>query len=157
MAQIKISELPEAGPLDGTEDVVIVQDALTQRCSTQDIADLAAAPPLPYLSYIISITQSGTADPIVTEHLNTTGATIVWTRAGTGNYIGTSSSPIFSNETFISVRNRFSSFNSTTFLDFYFDRVNDSTIRILTNKAPNGSTTLEDGLLFGEPMEVKIF
>jgi len=42
MADIKISELTEADPLDGTEDLPIVQDAATVRCSTQDIADLAS-------------------------------------------------------------------------------------------------------------------
>lgn len=42
MAQVKISELTEANlPLDGTEDLPVVQDGVTVRCSTQDIADLA--------------------------------------------------------------------------------------------------------------------
>jgi len=42
MPDIKISELTEANlPLDGTEDLVIVQSAVSRRCSAQDIADLA--------------------------------------------------------------------------------------------------------------------
>lgn len=42
MANIKISELNEATlPLDGTEDLPIVDAGVTKRCSTQDIADLA--------------------------------------------------------------------------------------------------------------------
>jgi len=41
MADKKISELLEADPLDGTEDLPIVQDGVTVRCSTQDIADIA--------------------------------------------------------------------------------------------------------------------
>lgn len=42
MADKKISELTEANlPLDGTEDLPIVQGGSTVRCSTQDIADLA--------------------------------------------------------------------------------------------------------------------
>lgn len=41
MANTKISELLEAGVLDGLEDLPIVQDGVTVRCSTQDIADLA--------------------------------------------------------------------------------------------------------------------
>ena len=40
MADKKISELLEADPLDGTEDLPIVKDGSTVRCSTQDIADL---------------------------------------------------------------------------------------------------------------------
>lgn len=40
---LKISEMVEADlPLDGTEDMEIVQDGFTRRCSTQDVADLAA-------------------------------------------------------------------------------------------------------------------
>jgi len=43
MADVKISELTEANlPLDGTEDLPIVEGGVTKRCSTQDIADLAA-------------------------------------------------------------------------------------------------------------------
>ena len=41
MADKKISELTEASPLDGTEDLPLVQAGTTVRCSTQDIADLA--------------------------------------------------------------------------------------------------------------------
>ena len=41
MANVKISELLEAGVLDGLEDLPLVQDGVTVRCSTQDIADLA--------------------------------------------------------------------------------------------------------------------
>ena len=41
MADKKISELLEADPLDGTEDLPIVKDGVTVRCSTQDIADIA--------------------------------------------------------------------------------------------------------------------
>lgn len=38
----KISEMTEADlPLDGTEDIEIVQSGVTRRCSTQDVADLA--------------------------------------------------------------------------------------------------------------------
>lgn len=41
MADVKISELTEANlPLDGTEDLPIVEGGVTKRCSTQDIADL---------------------------------------------------------------------------------------------------------------------
>ena len=41
MADKKISELTEASPLDGTEDLPLVQAGTTVRTSTQDIADLA--------------------------------------------------------------------------------------------------------------------
>lgn len=45
MADQKISELTEATlPLDGTEDIVLVQGAVSKRCSTQDVADLVNIP-----------------------------------------------------------------------------------------------------------------
>lgn len=55
MADIKISELTEANlPLDGTEDLPIVQDGVTKRVSTQDIADLATG-----LSFVkVTVTSS---------------------------------------------------------------------------------------------------
>src|SRR5688572_398197 len=45
LAQTKISGLGTAGPLTGTEEVPIVQDAQTFKTTTQDIADLASATP----------------------------------------------------------------------------------------------------------------
>lgn len=40
MADVKISELPAAGALDGTEEVPVVQAATTKKTTTQEIADL---------------------------------------------------------------------------------------------------------------------
>lgn len=41
MADVKISELTDGAPIDGTEDLPIVKSGVTVRCSTQDIADLS--------------------------------------------------------------------------------------------------------------------
>ena len=53
---IKISELNEAGlPLDGTEDLAIVEAGVTKRCSTQDIANLASG--LSYAKVTVSSSE----------------------------------------------------------------------------------------------------
>lgn len=48
-----------------------------------------------YTVYTALLTQSGTAAPVATVLENTTGATIAWTRTGSGVYVGTISSALF--------------------------------------------------------------
>ena len=48
-----------------------------------------------YTVYTALLTQSGTAAPVATVLENTTGATIAWTRTGSGIYAGTISSALF--------------------------------------------------------------
>lgn len=74
MADEKISELVEADlPLDGTEDVVLVQDGQTKRCSAQDIADLATGGgALPYKEYSAVISYNGSTFNVVPK-VNTLG------------------------------------------------------------------------------------
>jgi len=43
----KISELPAASALDGTEEVPLVQTGATKNCTTQDIADLSGGGGVP--------------------------------------------------------------------------------------------------------------
>jgi len=59
MANIKISELTEAGALTGTELVEIVQDGANVQTTAQDIADLAA-PAAPDTIYTADGTLTGT-------------------------------------------------------------------------------------------------
>ena len=93
MADKKISELVEADPLDGTEDLPIVKDGSTVRCSTQDIANLKGdSEPLIYAA---RVTQSGTSNPTATVGSNTTGKTIAWTRASGGYSLATANAACF--------------------------------------------------------------
>lgn len=93
MADKKISELVEADPLDGTEDLPIVKDGSTVRCSTQDIANLKGdSEPLIYAA---KVTQSGTSNPTATVASNTTGKTIAWTRASGGYSLATANAACF--------------------------------------------------------------
>ena len=45
--------------------------------------------PVPHKVYTALLTQSGTDAPVATVLENTLGGTVVWTRAGVGEYIGT--------------------------------------------------------------------
>lgn len=64
MADKKISELVNAGSLDGSELVVLVQDNLTKRTTAQAIADLGTAGSgvadmLPFISYFDGTSPTG--------------------------------------------------------------------------------------------------
>lgn len=66
MADKKISELTEANlPLDGTEDLPIVQGGTTVRCSTQDIADLGVQTAKVSVSSAEIIALNGTPKQLV--------------------------------------------------------------------------------------------
>jgi len=71
----KISELPAASALTGTEEVPIVQTATTKKTTTQDIADLSGAGGTP--------TQIVNADGSITIN----GAGQITTTAGAGDTI----------------------------------------------------------------------
>lgn len=96
----KISEMTEATlPLDGTEDLEIVQNAVTRRCSTQDIADLSNS-----ISYAIwrgLISQAGTSDPTAIELENTLGGSISFSRSSAGVYAINGTGLFTTNKTFV--------------------------------------------------------
>lgn len=131
MSNIKISELDEADlPLDGTEDVVMVQDGVTVRASTQDIADLAVTEK----TYRASAVAVLTGAPSVTSKKNTTGATITWARTGTGTYTLTANSAIFTSGKTEILINGFGdaipkfvnrNYTSTTVITLYVQKMED--------------------------------
>ena len=97
MAEVKISELTEATlPLDGTEDMEIVQGAVTRRCSTQDVADLVVGKIWRGL-----VTQTGTSAPVATELQNTLGGAITFTYISAGVYTIEGSGLFTTNKTFV--------------------------------------------------------
>lgn len=83
MANIKISELNEATlPLDGTEDLPIVDAGVTKRCSTQDIADLNGK------IYHVLLQFNGTSNPTVYSELINNIGSISWVRTAEGTFYG---------------------------------------------------------------------
>ena len=80
---IKISELNEAGlPLDGTEDLAIVEAGVTKRCSTQDIANLSGK------VYHALLSFDGTNNPTVAALYKDDLGGITWIRTSTGTFYG---------------------------------------------------------------------
>ncbi len=52
-----------------------------------------------YLVYVALLTQTGTSAPVATVLTNTLGGTVVWTRDGAGNYLGTLAGVFTANKT----------------------------------------------------------
>lgn len=83
----KISAMPTASALTGSELVPVVQAGDNKRTTAQAIADLSGGG-LGYLVYTALMNQTGVNDPVATVlGTNTIGA-IVWTRNTNDNYQG---------------------------------------------------------------------
>lgn len=83
MTKKKISQLPIASALDGTELVEIVQGGVNKKTTTGAVTGVRI-----YDVYTALLTQSGVGDPVATVLENTLGA-VVWTRDGSGFHSGT--------------------------------------------------------------------
>ncbi len=103
-----IHNLPAASlPLDGTEDMVVVQFGVTKRCSTQDAGNLGH-PIIPYKEYTVLMSNSGGTITVI-QLKNTIGdgsnngsTDIAWTVPSNGVLEGDmSSNPFTSNKTYI--------------------------------------------------------
>lgn len=88
MNKKKISQLPLAGALTGTELIETVQGGVNKKTTTQDIADLGDGSSN-YKVYVALLTQTGINAPVATVIKNTLGGTVVWSRVSGGNYEGT--------------------------------------------------------------------
>lgn len=150
MANIKISELNEATlPLDGTEDLPIVDAGVTKRCSTQDIADLAHEGKK-YWRGLIS--QSGTGDPTAVVLENTLGGTLTFSRSSAGVYSIGSSALFTSGKTFVTPKweTLRQSTNYATVTAVY-----SNTSQIALNSYLNGSGA--DDLITSHPFEIIVY
>lgn len=150
MATLKISEMTEADlPLDGTEDIEIVQSALTKRCSTQDIADLS----IPYKVYRALVTQASTGIPTAVILENTLGAVPTFARSTNGTYSIDITGALFTaNKTFVSPKwsTLRQSTNYATLAAIY---ANTGQITLTTYL--NG--TAADDLLDAHPIEIIVY
>lgn len=95
MADTKISELTEATAPSATDMVPVVSGGATKKTKIQNLR--------PYKIYVALLTQSGSGNPAATELENTLGGTVVWTRAGTGDYRGTLAGVFTLDKTFVLV------------------------------------------------------
>jgi len=59
---------------------------------------------LPYLSYVATLTQAGTASPVATLMENTIGGTPAWSYVGVGTYRLTITGQFTNNKTYVTVK-----------------------------------------------------
>ena len=145
----KISEMTEATlPLDGTEDLEIVQSAVTRRCSTQDIADLAAT----HKIWRGLITQTGTSDPVATELENTLGGSITFSRSSAGVYSINGTGLFTTNKTFVTPKWE-TLRQSTNYATVSATLANTNQLSL--NSYLNGSAA--DDLLTNHPVEIIVY
>ncbi len=82
MADVKISALPAAGAITGSELVPIVQGGVTSKSTVDGIKNGAVK------VYRALLVQSGTNNPTTEILENTLGGTLVWVRNDVGEYVG---------------------------------------------------------------------
>lgn len=70
-------------------DGSLASDSDTKYPSQKAVKTYVDANSRPYLVYTALLSQSGTDAPVATVLENTLGGTVVWTRSGIGNYVGT--------------------------------------------------------------------
>lgn len=145
----KISEMTEATlPLDGTEDLEIVQNAVTRRCSTQDIADLS----ITHKIWRGLITQTGTSDPVATELQNTLGGSITFSRSSAGVYSINGTGLFTTNKTFVTPKWE-TLRQSTNYATVSVTLANTNQLSL--NSYLNGSAA--DDLLTNHPVEIIVY
>jgi hypothetical protein len=67
-----------------TDDLLPIHDVSADAAKKITVEQLKG-----YKSYVALLSQSGTAAPVATVLENTLGGTVVWTRGGVGDYVGT--------------------------------------------------------------------
>lgn len=113
-----------------------------------DKGDASPVASLGYKEYIALLTQTGTNAPTVTVLKNTLGGTVVWTRNGIGDYIGTLASAFPLDKTWISSSGI--SGSATTIGQFYKDSVNN--VGFLTYDG-----VASDDLLYYTSVEIRVY
>lgn len=83
-----------------TSDLITVSDGETLETKNLTVSQIQGSP-FTYGIYTALLTQTGTAAPVATVVGENTIGTIVWTRAGAGEYIGTLAGAFNENSTVI--------------------------------------------------------
>jgi len=120
-----------------------VKDYITEKT----LIELGLAPA--YLTYVVNMSQSGTNDPIVVELSNSLSGAIVWTRTGTGAYLGTLTGAFLTDKvvTFVGGDR---TLPDSTIMAY---RASDNTIQIITNTEFTGA----DGVLNNTSIEIRVY
>jgi hypothetical protein len=141
---ITSAKVPRFTGLSGTGDRMVV-------ASTTGILSTQAIPSASNTSYVGTINQSGTSSPSVTVLDNSTGLTITWSRASTGNYTGTITGGTIPTTFTGFVTN--TSVVSSGSIAFRVERATSTTISVKSTL--NG--TLSDNLIGTAHIELRIY
>jgi hypothetical protein len=129
----------------------VTEDGLTTNNLrvTETINGRSVSEMLPtYLKYIAIITQSGTADPLLSVLENTIGD-IVWTRAASGRYEGTLANA-FPDKNKVYLLNNNTQPNA--YIRFFWTSINVVQLRTL-----DFTNTLQDGVLDYTTIEIRVY
>jgi len=149
----KISTYPEPNP-PSLNDFLLGTDVSdsdnTKNFQISDIANLIN----PYKVYTALLTQSGTNAPVAVVLQNTLNGNIVWTRIDKGIYIGTLLNSFINNKTGVIINNTaYASDNQITTVDV----LTTSTVNIQTSYTTNGVFGLEDGCMYNNLIEIRVY
>lgn len=148
----KISQMPAASALTGTELVPIVQSSDNVRTTTQGIADLGGG----YPAYIAYLTVAGANAPEVTVIKNTLGININWTHGDVGESWGTRSSGVFDvTKTQITVNpDKSISIIDGSVVNYNYGVVYNDKVEVITVTPGDGSTNDFDVAFF---VEIRVY
>ena len=137
-----LDSLTELGAADSAADFLLIKDTSTSSLKRITPDNLGITGGSAASVYIASITQTGTSNPVATVAENTLGGTVVWTRAGVGNYQGALTGAFAG--TFVAQLT--SDFNGLHLLAFV--NHDDNTIIIRTTSETGGNAECDGGELF---------
>lgn len=101
-----------------------------------------------YLVYTALLTQSGTDDPVPTVLENTLGGTVVWSRNGEGDYVGTLAGAFTVNKTWSIIQN-----NVGAVVDYVIFNQDVNVVFLGTNS----NDLPADDKLFGTCVEIRVY
>ena len=102
------------------------------------------------LTYVGIVTQTGVNNPIGTEVLNTTGATIAWARTGVGTYTITASSPVFTEDYTVA-------FTGSDNVNIVWTSATILTVSTTADDGVTGIPAPADAVLSGTSIKVEVY
>lgn len=148
----KISQLPAAESIQGTDILPVVTGSVTKKISKNNF--------LGYKSYVAKLEQIGTAAPTATILQNTFAETLTWVRSDVGIYTLEAAGGVFpNNKTYVSITNPNQIVDGTS--TRYTSEVvsGDLIISGVTIRTYSG-TTLTDGILGSDGaniLEIRVY
>lgn len=138
-------------------DVLATQDAVAVAEAGKNTMQELKTLIIPYKSYVVLMSQTGTSNPTVKVLLNELSAAIVWTYGSAGNYVGTLTGAFTVDKTFLSP-DIFQQYTGSDFTNIIFSRLSANQILIVTTIGPNGAPVSSNGVIVNDyPIEIRVY